>query len=122
MDLRSGHYFSARDTGALVWDWLDKGHSDHQVVQRLIAVYGIEETEINALISKFIDLLLEKDLIRSSEARECVASCGVDSNMPATYTSPTIEEFADMSNLLLLDPIHDVAEVGWPVRREDTPK
>lgn len=119
MDLRSGHYFSARDTGALVWDWLDKGHSDRQVAQRLAAQCHIEETEAHAGVSKFISELLAKDLVRISEARDVVASNEPESNVPMAFTPPAIEEFDDMSNLLLLDPIHDVAAVGWPARRED---
>ncbi len=122
MDLRSGHYFSARDTGALVWDWLDSGHSDRQVARRLAAHCLIEEVEASAAVLKFISLLLAKDLVRSSEARECVATNDPESNGPVAFIPPAIEEFTDMSNLLLLDPIHDVAEVGWPVRREDVPR
>lgn len=119
MDLRSGHYFSARDTGALVWDWLDKGHSDRQVAQRLAAQCHIEETEAYAAVLKFIAILLAKDLVRNSAAREVVASNEPESKAPMAFTPPGIEEFDDMSNLLLLDPIHDVAAVGWPARRED---
>ena len=28
------------------------------------------------------------------------------------------ERFTDMQDLLLLDPIHDVDETGWPVRAD----
>jgi hypothetical protein len=31
-----------------------------------------------------------------------------------TFAEPVIEEFDDMQGLLLLDPIHDVSEEGWP--------
>lgn len=122
MDLRSGHYFSARDTGALVWDWLDNGHSDRQAARRLAAHCRIEKAEANEAVLKFISLLLAKDLMRSSEARECAINNNLGSNEPVAFIPPAIEEFTDMSNLLLLDPIHDVAEVGWPVRREDVPQ
>jgi hypothetical protein len=27
---------------------------------------------------------------------------------------PKLEKYTDMEDLLLLDPIHDVQEVGWP--------
>ena len=119
MDLRSGHYFSARDTGALIWDWLDTGHSDRQVAQRLAALCQIEEIEAKAAVVTFISVLLAKNLVSHSAAREGVAAPEPESNTPMAFISPAIEEFTDMSNLLRLDPIHDVAEVGWPVRRED---
>ena len=119
MDLRSGHYFCARDTGALIWDWLDTGHSDRQVAQRLAALCHIEETEAEAAVFTFISVLLAKNLVSHSAAREAAAAPEPESNTPMAFIPPAIEEFTDMSNLLRLDPIHDVAEVGWPVRRED---
>ncbi len=30
------------------------------------------------------------------------------------FTEPTVHTYADMQDLLLLDPIHDVDETGWP--------
>ena len=94
-------------------------HSDRQVAQRLAAQCHIEETEAHTTVVKFISILLAKDLVRMSEAREVVAADGPESNAPMAFVAPAIEEFDDMRNLLLLDPIHDVAEVGWPARRED---
>ena len=35
------------------------------------------------------------------------------------FTEPVLEEFDDLKDLLLLDPVHDVAEAGWPVRMDD---
>jgi hypothetical protein len=37
------------------------------------------------------------------------------------FTPPVLEVFADMRDLLLLDPIHDVAEVGWPTAKPSRP-
>jgi hypothetical protein len=30
---------------------------------------------------------------------------------------PLLRKYTDMRDLLLLDPIHDVDEQGWPVRK-----
>ena len=30
------------------------------------------------------------------------------------YGLPALERFTDMEDLLLLDPVHDVEEMGWP--------
>ena len=41
---------------------------------------------------------------------------------PDTYEPPTLKKYDDMADLLLVDPIHDVAaETGWPERRPDRP-
>ncbi len=31
------------------------------------------------------------------------------------FAPPRLQRYTDMQDLLLLDPIHDVDEVGWPV-------
>ena len=30
------------------------------------------------------------------------------------FTNPVLEKFTDMAELLLLDPIHEVDDSGWP--------
>jgi hypothetical protein len=36
----------------------------------------------------------------------------------ATFIAPVLAVYTDMQDLLLLDPIHDVDEIGWPTRRD----
>jgi len=33
----------------------------------------------------------------------------------ARFQPPTLNKYTDMRDMLLLDPIHDVGESGWPV-------
>ena len=35
------------------------------------------------------------------------------------YTAPAVQKYDDLEDLLLLDPIHEVDEAGWPVARAD---
>jgi hypothetical protein len=30
------------------------------------------------------------------------------------YQAPILEKFTDLATMLLLDPVHDVNEEGWP--------
>ena len=34
------------------------------------------------------------------------------------YEHPVLQKYTDMEDLLLLDPIHDVDEAGWPARKQ----
>jgi hypothetical protein len=36
------------------------------------------------------------------------------------YKPPAIERFDDLEELLVLDPIHEVDEAGWPATPVDT--
>jgi hypothetical protein len=48
---------------------------------------------------------------------------GVPSGEPSPrepFAAPALNTFSDMQELLLLDPIHEVDEAGWPVARQTT--
>jgi hypothetical protein len=38
-----------------------------------------------------------------------------------SFTPPLLHKYSDMQELLLLDPIHDVDEAGWPKPIADPP-
>lgn len=52
---------------------------------------------------------------------------GANSNMDSTtpnpdklhFEEPIFHKYTDMEDLLLLDPIHDVDETGWPKPHQD---
>jgi hypothetical protein len=33
---------------------------------------------------------------------------------PARFVEPALNKYTDMQELLLLDPVHEVSEAGWP--------
>ena len=35
------------------------------------------------------------------------------------YVAPTLQKYSDMQDLLLIDPVHEVDETGWPNRPAD---
>ena len=37
------------------------------------------------------------------------------------FVTPTLSRYTEMQDLLLLDPIHDVDDSGWPRRAPETP-
>ncbi len=38
------------------------------------------------------------------------------------FEAPKLEKFTDMQDLVLLDPVHEVDDVGWPAARPDAAK
>ena len=58
-----------------------------------------------------------------------VASIALDQLLPSTnghekpsFNAPALQKYSDMQELLLLDPIHDVDEAGWPKPNPELPK
>jgi hypothetical protein len=122
MNLKSGHYYSTRHVGALIWGWIEQGQPTSGMAARLAECYGREEADYLPDLATFIDALTQQGLIVPDES-DSAASPAADepTDRPKTYRAPTLEVYADMQDLLLLDPIHDIDEVGWPVAKPTRP-
>ncbi len=108
INLESGCYYSLNRAAAKIWSYLDKGIS----VEQIIAAQqgdGLDETEVNDTIASFCGFLEEEMLMIASASDQDLLEYESDS-----YEKPVIEKFSDMQEMLLLDPIHEVSEMGWP--------
>lgn len=107
--LGTGAYYSARGTGNLVWQMVASGAT----CESAAAALGNGAGPATALpaVEAFVEQLVDEDLIRprTTPPRESPAP-----SAPLTFSEPLLEKFTDMQDLLLLDPIHDVEDEGWP--------
>jgi len=62
-----------------------------------------------------VNELLAVDLIRPASAQAGNAPIGEMIPVTIAYAPPVLETFSDMQDLLLLDPIHEVDDAGWPM-------
>jgi hypothetical protein len=119
MQMRTGHYFSTRGTGAELWDLLQRG-VDLQTSARLFSdASGRSLDEIASAIDAFVADAARHQLGESVEVTSTTdADLQAMPALSAAWSAPVIEVFTDMEDLLLLDPIHDVSEeVGWPMQK-----
>ena len=65
-------------------------------------------------LDAFLGDLRENELVAAAD--EAPDAGNVDAaTAPTVYAKPALHVYADMEELLLLDPIHDVSgEAGWP--------
>ena len=103
VSFETGHYYSLRDTAADVWRLLDGGLS----VESVLGVY--QESESNAVLQYITSLQSEGLMVAGHNGRVETPQIHV-----GPYTTPTLERFEEMSDMLLYDPIHDVDQTGWP--------
>lgn len=116
-NLDEGFYYSIEKIGVLIWNAIDTGTSVSQISETLSLHYGSEDSEIEKAVKEFLAELEQEGLIIVDPSKED----GNDSrtlfesdNLPASFEKPTFQKFTDMQQLLLLDPIHEVEETGWP--------
>ena len=118
VNLDSGIYYSLRENAAKIWQLLTLGYSLAQMTD-LIQMHSSEApNSIAIMLGNFVDQLIEQDLLVPAnlpliEVEESFF------NAAKSFAAPTLEIFADMQDILLLDPVHDVDEQGWPIHTKN---
>ncbi len=112
MNMDSGHYFSARGLAGVLWEWTIGGHTVADMSAVVAAKWPIDG--VHEAVASFVESLAAHNLVVSAEAVTPATPLDPAAlNMP--YTPPSLDVFTDMKDLLLLDPIHDVGDAGWPM-------
>ena len=113
INLERGVYFSIRGVGLAIWTDLLAGSSPEDIVASLCTRHSTLEARIPTEVSAFLDQLTNESLIRPSERPPGPPAAVAQ---VASYDVPSLEKYTDMEALLLLDPVHDTDEQGWPNR------
>jgi hypothetical protein len=116
LDFQSGAYFSTDKIGTEVWRLLGQGASADQIAGAIQGRYGAEKTIIDEAVGVFLAELAREGLIvpDSSPAPDSLQPEAPRPEYPAAFVSPTLRKYTDMQKILLLDPVHEVGEGGWP--------
>ena len=116
INLETGAYFAFDGVAATLP--FAAGLGAERVAGAIADRYAIDSTRAAADIGQFVAQLEDARLITSADPAAEVADTG--STLPApvgplVYVAPVVDQFDDLEELLLLDPIHEVDESGWPV-------
>ena len=119
VNLNNGSYYSMDKAGAVIWNYIDKGMTIKQITELIKNQYSGESPEIERSVSELFGELQKEQLILLND--------NVNGNLPNNgfansnleiekkdFEKPVLQKFTDMQDLLLLDPIHDLDEMGWP--------
>lgn len=109
-NLDTGVYYSIRGSGVQIWQLLLEGHLPSSIESLFLEKYAKTPP-----LSPFIDRLVEENLLIAIE--ENAAASFPSLSWPSTFELPLLERYDEMKNLLMLDPIHEVDEEGWPNRK-----
>lgn len=124
VNLEKGIYYSTDQVGADLWDLIEAGRSVREMHEAICARYDADGGQIAMAMSSFLSELRKEELIvpaaspeeegKRIEKRLETPPTGVVMHKPR-FQPPTLNKYTDMRDMLLLDPIHDVEESGWPV-------
>ena len=117
IDLQTGVYFALDDVAADCWSVAAAGGGVQAMASLVADRYGVPVETITSHIESFVSELVEAGLLVPAGAAQSVDLSFTAVQMP--YSPPTLARYDDLDTLLLIDPIHEVDEAGWPVQPSD---
>jgi hypothetical protein len=120
VNLENGVYYSLRDSAVDIWNMIEGGANAEELLGMLLSRYEGSRNEIQGAVTDLLVELQEEGLVRVSATKSSSGSpaTGASSDSKTAFVPPRLEKYSDMQELLLLDPIHEVDEDGWPNKAE----
>lgn len=126
INLDSGNYYSLVDVGSFIWDLFGKGASLSEVQNLVLQSYQGDAPDIDRGVQELLVQLQQENLIVPVDGAGAVdlapSLTANNSHEKPSFNPPLLHKYSDMQELLLLDPIHDVDDTGWPKPNPDPPK
>jgi len=122
INLGTGTYYSLKGSAAHIWELIQQPAGVHRLdlIEALAARFESSHSELEAAVTPFLAELGNEGLVTWTEQAPGrgpdaapVASNGHEGERYG-FTPPALEKFTDMQDLVLLDPVHEVDQTGWP--------
>lgn len=111
----SGKYYSVNTSGSDILSLVIQGVPINMWNKILCDAYG---TISISGVEEFIEICESEEIItRTQLSDDNFVSDLPDDNKRTVWKTPAIKIFDDLSDLLLVDPIHDSSVDGWPNTR-----
>lgn len=125
----SGNYYSLDKTGAAIWCFIERGVPVGALLKGIMHRYTGDEGVIENAVRQLLDELEQEGLIvpeqvdGAARRQEPTADAATrpEAEKPP-FDPPLLQRYTDMQDMLLLDPIHEVDETGWPTGKPDAPQ
>jgi hypothetical protein len=127
IDFDTGNYYSLDKVGTEIWGHIVRGASVGAIVEALARRYDVSRSEIHDSVQRLVAELQAERLVMPDSTGAGATAIGSDPPAAAgveastsSFEAPVLHKYTDMQELLLLDPIHEVDETGWPSVRLDS--
>lgn len=117
IDFTTGVYYGMDALSSAVFDALMAGASDEAVVNALKQLPGCP-ADAEDLYKAFVQKMLDREMILGDGTGGACAA--FDEALAANGFQLNCEDFSEVRDLLMADPVHDVEpEMGWPFLKEE---
>jgi len=113
--LDTGVYHSLIGVASDAFVLLSEEATEAELASALAARYAATPQEIETALGPFLEQLRQENLVVPVEARKARGPLRIEGEgMGLPFVAPRLHAFNDLEGLLLLDPIHEVGDEGWP--------
>jgi hypothetical protein len=125
INLETGAYYVLDGAASDCWTLAARGADIGDLVDALTARYDVDCETVRRDAAAFVTSLVEEGLLTTDGAAGTEAGNGVEptpigqDGEKRPYRAPVVQRYDDLDDLLLLDPIHEVDDAGWPIARAD---
>ena len=121
INLDSGNYYSFEKVGADIWDFIQSGGSEAEIIEGVSRRYTENSTIIEDAVKNFLSELKDEGLIVPDETQGSESSKEPHSRNIISFETekinfepPVLSKFTNMQDFLLVDPIHEIDYTDWP--------
>jgi hypothetical protein len=118
-NLDTGLYYSIQGLAVSMVNALPF-QDQNQVIRLLADTFPENAIAIETELSAILEELLNEEIIKQENTATSTSDPAY--SLPSEYVPSCFNRYADMQDLLMLDPIHDVDEEGWTVQSNDQQK
>ena len=127
INLDSGNYYSLVEVGSFIWSLVEKGASTSELQDLVIQTFQGNAEDVERGVQELLTQLQQENLIVSVDGAGdpvdlTTLQPSSNGHEKPSFNPPMLHKYSDMQELLLLDPIHDVDDAGWPKPVPDAPK
>lgn len=114
INLKTGTYYSFTGSASIIWTLILEKWTPDEIASHLASLLKKGPEEFLADITGFLDFAVNENLVIPADD---IRNESILLPLLQEYKQPVFDKFTDMQELLLVDPIHEVTEEGWPQRR-----
>ncbi len=93
---------------------MERGANSEQLVLALTASYEVNVDQARTDTHGFLKELIDENLIAEAPESGTAATSNPVLGDKKSYIPPKLEKFPDLQDILMIDPIHEVDQRGWP--------
>ncbi|WBL76371.1 PqqD family protein [Bradyrhizobium xenonodulans] len=115
---QNGVYYNLDGSAAQVWLGLKANRTVEEIASAFAAATGGDVPSVTQQVQAFVDSMLAEGLIAegATDARVEISNETWAPVLSGAFAAPEFQRFDNLRELLLMDPVHDAGEEGWPLR------